>query len=438
MFDPAQLLTTLKQLPDCAHYWVAYSGGLDSHVLLYALAGLRTHFAAELRAIHIHHGLHSRADFWAQHCQQTCEQLEIPYQIKYVTLPKNTGASIEALARDARYQAIEHSMQAGDICLTAHHADDQAETVLLQLFRGAGVAGLAAMPRSAPLGKGWQVRPLLRYTRAQLKTYAQQQQLEWIEDDSNADLRFDRNFLRHQALPILHQRWRSLSTTLLRVAQHQAEADGLLQEIGIVDLAHCFGNSTQQLQLAVLQTLSPARQRNVLRLWLKQQGLSLPTTAQLARLQNDVVHAIPDRQPVLRWEGGEIRRYQEQLYVMPPLPIVPTGEIRWQFPEPLELPLGRLRATPTQCRGLRLATGSELIIRFRQGGEILKARGQHHSVKKLLQVAPIPTWLRNYLPFIYQQQQLIVLPEIAVHDDFLSQLGEPAWLLEWEYAGKSF
>ena len=437
MFDPSQLLQTLQHLPPCRRYWVAYSGGLDSHVLLHALATLRPHFLAQLNAVHIHHGLNPLADHWAQHCQQICANLNIPCRVHAVNIPRNTGESLEAVARDVRYSTLEKLLGVGEVCFTAHHGDDQAETVLLQLFRGAGVAGLAAMPRSAPLGKGWQVRPLLNYSRAQLQHYAQTQQLRWIEDDSNADLRFDRNFLRHAVLPILRQRWSSLSPTLQRVARHQAEADGLLQEIGVIDLTHCFGESKQQLRLAILQNLSPARQRNVLRLWIKQQALTLPTTAQLARLQQDVLRAAPDRQPVLRWEGGEIRRYRDQLHLIPPLPAVPSTGLMWRFPETLELPLGRLQAIPTRRRGLRLPEGTLLKIQFRQGGEQLKLRGQHHSLKKLLQITPLPTWLRAYLPLVYWENHLIAVPEIATDEAFLSSMGEPAWQLEWNYAGKS-
>ncbi|MEN9847337.1 MAG: hypothetical protein RL368_77, partial [Pseudomonadota bacterium] len=219
MFDPTQLLQTLQELPPCRRYWVAYSGGLDSHVLLHALAKLRTHCTAHLHAVHIHHGLNPRADEWAKHCQQVCADLGIPSTVHAIHIPRNTGASLEALARDARYAALKSIIGEGEVCFTAHHGDDQAETVLLQLFRGAGVAGLSAMPRSAPLGNGWQVRPLLNYSRTQLQHYATTQQLHWIEDDSNLDLRFDRNFLRHAVLPILRQRWGSLSPTLQRVAQ---------------------------------------------------------------------------------------------------------------------------------------------------------------------------------------------------------------------------
>lgn len=437
MFDPTQLLQTLQELPPCRRYWVAYSGGLDSHVLLHALATLRKHCTAHLHAIHIHHGLNPRADQWAKHCQQVCAELDIPSTVQTVNIPRNTGASLEALARDARYAALENILGAGDMCFTAHHGDDQAETVLLQLFRGAGVAGLSAMPHSAPLGKGWQVRPLLDYSRHQLQRYAETQQLHWIEDDSNHDLRFDRNFLRHEVLPILRQRWKSLAPTLRRVAQHQAEASGLLQEIGVSDLTHCLGETKQQLWLAILQNLSPARQRNVLRFWIKQQALPLPSTAQLARLQQDVLRAAPDRQPILRWEGGEIRRYREQLYLMPPLPDIPKHAFTWRFPETLELPVGRLRALPTRGRGLRMQEGTLLSVQFRQGGEQLKVRGQHHSLKKLLQAVPLPTWLRAYLPIIYWEQDLIGVPNIAIHDDFLSKTGEQAWILDWDYAEKS-
>jgi len=424
---PHFLKTLLGICPPTQRLWIAYSGGLDSHLLLYALAQLRPQF--ELRAVHIHHGLHAQADNWAKHCQEVCQVLEIACEVKRVKVRLAPRESLEANARSARYDAIGQLLAPGDVVLTAQHADDQAETLLLQLLRGAGVAGLAAMPPISRLAKGWLVRPLLAYTRAQLQDYARQANLHWIEDSSNADTRFARNFLRHEIMPLLQQRWPRVSHILSRSARHQAEADELLQILAEEDLQTCKGRTPEQLFLPALSRLKPVRQRNVLRFWIKKLGLPLPSTVQLQHIFSDIVTAKADRQPVVRWRGGEVRRYRDFLFAMPNLPPAPNRNLIWSFPETLPLPLGELRAV--QGRGLSLETGASLQVRFRQGGETFRMRGYQRAVKKLLQTAELPPWQRPFIPLIYFENTLVAIPNIGVADGFVAQEGEMGWEIQW-------
>jgi tRNA(Ile)-lysidine synthase len=429
----SSLLETLQTCPSSQRIWIAYSGGLDSHLLLHTLAQLRSQLKSELHAIHIHHHLHPEADNWAKHCQQVCETLKIPCEIRHIQVKIAPRESLEANARTARYAAISQLLEFDDLVLTAQHADDQAETVLLQLFRGAGVAGLAAMPLISRLGLGWLVRPLLNYSRAQLHEYACQANLDWIEDPSNAETRFERNFLRHRIMPLLQQRWPSVNQVLTRVAHHQAEADELIQTLAKQDWQTCKELAgPNQLFLPMLLRLNPARQRNVLRFWLKQLKLPLPSTSQLQHILTDILTAKPDRQPLVQWQGAEVRRYHHHLFAMPNLPLPPKclDSLNWTFPHPLSLPLGELVVTESQEGGLVLPSGTTLQVHFRQGGETFYWHGHHRKVKKLLQAEHLLPWERPFIPLIYIKDTLIAIPEIGIRDGFVTT-EKKGWNLQW-------
>ena len=419
----------MLSLPDILHIcpstkrlWVAYSGGLDSHVLLHLLA----QSDLQLRAIHINHGLNPDADYWAEHCQNICKALDVPCDVIKVKVEVAARESLEAKARTARYQAIIDTIAPDDVVLTAQHADDQAETLLLQLLRGSGVAGLAAMPKD----KGWLIRPLLGYTRAELYDYAQAAKLKWIEDSSNADTRFDRNFLRHEIMPRLQQRWASVSHIISRAASHQAEANELIQDLAAQDLQQCQGHKPDILSLDSLSKLSSARQRNVLRFWIKKLALPSPTTKQLQQIVSNLITAKADSQPLVSWQGAEIRRYRHNLFAMPPLPSS-TQNIKWLFPTPSpRLPLGNLILT--QGKGLALPSGTELEIRFRQGGEVIRLNKHQRVVKKLLQAAGLPPWQRQFIPLIFIENIVIAIPGVGVADGFLAD--ENGWNIEWNYS----
>ncbi len=424
--------------PPTQRYWIAYSGGLDSHLLLHTLAQLRPQLKPNLRAIHIHHGLQAEADQWANHCQDVCKSLNIPCEIKRVQVNTGHGESLEANARTARYEAIAQLLAPDDVVLTAQHADDQAETVLLQLLRGSGVAGLAAMPTVTRLGTAWLVRPLLTYTRSELYDYAKKIGLRWIEDSSNADTRFDRNFIRHKIMPVLQQRWPSVNKIFSRVAHHQAEAYELMQILAKQDLQNCEGEKPEQLFLPILSSLSAARQHNVLRFWLKKLGLPLPSTAQLQQIFTKLITAKSDSQPVVQWQGGEVRRYRQFIFAMPNLPRIPdySYSLKCKLPQslPLLLPLGKLSFNQVQGRGIALSIGTRLNIRFRQGGETFRWHGHQRVVKKLLQTAQIPPWIRHYIPLIYNDDNLLIsIPNIGIADGFLAGASEIGWEIKWEF-----
>lgn len=428
-FSPTYLLKILATYPPISTIWVAYSGGLDSQVLLHALAQLQPQ-RWRLQAVHVHHHLQPQADSWVHHCQRSCERLAIPCRILSITIPLIKGESIEAQARETRYTALARCLQPNDLLVTAHHADDQVETVLLQLLRGAGVAGLAAISPLVPFDKGWLGRPLLAFSRTQLFNYAQAENLQWSEDPSNLDRRFDRNFLRHEIIPKLHQRWPNVSQVFNRVAQHQAEAQTLLQTLADQDFQSA--SVAQQLSISALKRLTVMRQRNLLRYWLKQRGLPMPSTQQLQRILEEVIPAGQDRQPLVRWQGGEVHRHKDQLFAIPNLPVQPKKQLYWTLPEACPLPVGILTAAPVRGKGLAIASGTVLQIRFRRGGEYCIWRGHRRIVKKLLQSADIPAWQRPFIPFIYdKQEQLLAIPNIAICDQATVQTQAFGWDLRW-------
>lgn len=249
--------------------WLAYSGGLDSHVLLHLVSRLLDNLPDwDLQVIHINHDLQPDAGQWAEHCLAVCQQLDLPCRVVRLHIDAR-GESIEAAARDARYRAFAECMQQHDVLLTAQHADDQSETFMLQMLRGSGPRGMAGMPMTKKFAGGYLLRPLLGFRRHELELYANQQQLACIHDPSNQDSRFDRNFLRSEVMPVLQQRWPSLVPTLRRSAQQQAEAAELLDVLAAQDLADCLGRTSGCLALEGLRHLSENRQRNVLRYWLR-------------------------------------------------------------------------------------------------------------------------------------------------------------------------
>ena len=385
---------------------IAYSGGLDSHVLLH-LASRMTDYS--VRAIHIHHGLQKEADHWVDHCQQICDALNIPLQVEYLNLSKEKGESVEELARTARYTVFKKSVQADEVLLTAHHQNDQAETLLLQLFRGAGVQGLAAMPQISAFGMAHHARPLLDETRGSLEGYAQTHQLAFIEDPSNQDSTFDRNFLRNEIIPQLRNRWPSIDKTISRSASIQAETKYILDDVAEQDLLSIKENSQNDNTLLInsLQEFSGLRQKLLLRYWIQSNGFKAPSEKKLKHIFTDVIDASEDAQPLLAWDGVEIRRYQGRLYIMSPLLDHDSAQvISWDNPQkPLEIPSLTLTLS---ALGLNETT-EPVTVRFRQGGETLlhAKRGVTISLKNLLSEAGVPPWLRSRIPLVYQGNTLI-------------------------------
>ena len=415
---PERLLQALDPFPNAPRLWVALSGGLDSTVLLHLLVAARELRPLDLAAIHVDHGLSPTAGDWADHCQRLCDQLAVPLTLRHLALQRQRGESLEALARAGRYAALSAIAGPGDLVLTAQHQDDQAETLLLALLRGSGVKGLAAMPRRARLGEAWLLRPLLGYRRAELLAYARAQGLTWIEDPSNGDLDFDRNYLRARILPLLAERWPACAASLSRSAAHCAEAQDLIAGLAAREIALIEGSRAGTLSLAALAARAPALQAAVLRHWLADLGLPTPDSRHLGRIRAELMRARPDRTPLVAWPGCETRRYRDDLYAMAPLPPVPgAGVLEWLGGE-LTLPAGlgclrlldRLgaRLDPTAC------WPAGLEVRFGARGLVCRPGDQPHQrrLKHLFQEAAIPPWLRPYVPCLFDGAQLVAVGDL--------------------------
>lgn len=397
-------------------YWIAYSGGLDSHVLLHALSTLRLQHPLKLRAIHINHGLSVHATSWETHCASICEELKIELISKKIQFSAK-NKSFEEVARDFRYQELKSYLESDDFLMTAHHKDDQAETVLLQMLRGAGPKGLAAMPVKKKLGKGFQVRPLLHFTREDLKKYAREHHLVWIEDESNSDNRFMRNFLRHEILPVLKKRLPNVTTTLSRVAENCAEAAAFIQTISKKDLAQLRGEHPNTLSIKKLLLHSDMTQRQLLRIWIHELNYPLPTATKLKQIQKDMLYAKKDRTPLVSWQGIELRRYDGNLYIMKTRePHDVNASYEWDLSCPLFIPsLGTLKP-PLDKKII----AKKIRIHFRQGGEIIQLSNQkmHHSLKKLFQTWKVPPWERSRIPLISIEDKLIGVLGYFIREDY--------------------
>lgn len=436
-FDPDQLLNALRGLPAAQRYWVAFSGGLDSTVLLQAMAQIRDRLHADLRAVHVNHHLHPRSDDWQQHCRGACAALQVACECRAVRVTPAKGQSLEAVARACRYAAYRELLQAGDLLLLAQHQDDQLETFLLQALRGAGVQGLAAMPVTAACGAGRVARPLLGFTRAQLQAWALQQDLDWLEDPSNSDLRFDRNYLRHRVLPLLRARWPAAAATASRSTRHCGEALELLTALAGQDLARCTDSRATSLAIAPLRELGAVRVKNLLRLWLERLHCPPPPAHKLERIFAEVLEAREDRNPCVAWGGVELRRYRQRLHVAVPLPEAPGGELCLRPGAELDLgpALGVLSLQAGLGEGVRdtLCPAGGFRVRFRSGGEVCRpvGRGHHRPLKKWLQDYGVLPWMRAHLPLIYAGEDLAAVAGLFVCAPFAAGQGEAGLRICW-------
>ncbi|CAG8866219.1 tRNA(Ile)-lysidine synthase [Pseudomonas fluorescens] len=410
---------------DAPAWYIAFSGGLDSTVLLHLLAHHRLqHQTPTLRALHVHHGLQAAADAWPAHCQQVCDELGVELRVLHVQVAP--GASLEQAARNARYAAFVDAMVPDAVLFTGQHRDDQAETLLLQLLRGAGVRGLAGMPGERSLGQGALVRPLLGLSRSQLQDYARAHGLRWIEDPSNADTEHARNYLRHHVVPVLQQRWPQATQTLARSAEHLGEALGLLDELACADLAQASTASPydwlklDSLQLPALSALSPARQRNALQHWLAGRT-RLPDSRHWAGWEA-LRDAAQDAQPLWCLTDGLLQRSHQRIWWLAGEWLQsPAGQVPWPDPRvPLVLPgNGSVRLSGNLPQG-------PLCIGYRQGGESLQMGGRgRRDLKRLLNELQVPHFARGRLPLLFQGDWLLAVGNLPV-------LSQGEWQLHWE------
>ena len=440
VFSPEYLHRQLADLPTGACCWVAYSGGVDSHALLHALAELRPSFTCRVAAVHVNHGLHADADAWGRHCRAICGELDVDYVSLRADSRAAAGESREAAARAARYAVLEDWLPSRHYLLTAQHQDDQAETLLLQLLRGSGIRGLAAMPRLANFGAGRLLRPLLECRRDTLLAYAVANHLVWVDDPSNRDVSLDRNFLRHRVLPVLRGRWPALTATLSRSARHCAEAALVLEQLARQDAGTITDRPGNTLPVPGLLRLPLERQRNVLRHWLSEQCGTSPSAAVLARIAGDILLGRPDAEACVRWGDCELRRYRDRLYLLwqGPARKTPSDPLVWRTEMPLELPNagGTLSARRRTGGGVRASdfSGADVRVTWRRGGERCCPAGRrhHHELKKLFQEYGIPPWERARIPLVYIGAELAAVADLWVCDPFSAGPGEPGYTIHWD------
>ncbi|MGB0867641.1 MAG: tRNA lysidine(34) synthetase TilS [Granulosicoccaceae bacterium] len=399
------LASLRRRFPDVQSVVIAYSGGRDSHVLLHAA---KQYAGVSVRALHVAHGMQSAAAHWPDHCAQVCSALEIPLQCLSVDV-KTSGQGLEAAAREARYRAFEQNLQPSDLLLLAHHAQDQAETLLLRLLRGTGLRGIGAIPEQRRLGQAFLWRPLLCVAESDIAHYASEQRLQWIEDPSNTSLKHDRNYLRARVLPTLVERWPQTASQLSGAARKAAEAEQLLEELltPVLDqmINEAGGLNGEKLKLA------PSKQQPYLvRFWLARHADQMPTEAQLRVLLREVVGARRDADPKLQLLGGEIRRHRDYLFWVDASAFDCPEPTEWSDRElALNFGVQRLSMSSEFGQQLLIPKGAQVQIRCRCGGERIRLRSGERPLKKVMQDLSVPSWQRDSTPLLYVDGELAAI-----------------------------
>lgn len=440
----AHLFNTLARLQSDGSFntlWVAFSGGLDSTVLLHSAVCVTLRLDVRLIAVHVDHGLSPHSTEWAEHCADVCRTLGVELRSKRVSIVPQPGESLEQLARAARYEVFATLLGPGDAVLTAHHQRDQAETVLLQLCRGAGPRGLAAMPESMEFGTGKLIRPLLTLPVEALIQYASERQLHWIKDPSNESVEFTRNFLRHEILPRLSHRWPTIDRSLSRTSHHCAEAMEIMESMARQDLGIGGDSSLSDvIPLSPLKDLSFARRKNALRYWIHRLGVRLPSSAKLTDIDTQLFSSNLDRRILIQWAGVEIRRYRSSAYLLRHSSAqLPAEAVVWRIRETpqLDLPIGQLQARRAASRGISIekiaAHGAVVSVRFRRGGERCQYRpGHHKTLKKVFQELGVPPWQRDSTPLIFIDDELVAIPGLCVFQPYLASRNEQGFEISFD------
>ncbi len=427
-------------VPSGSSLLLGLSGGVDSVVLLHLLAQISPQFSWRLSALHVHHGISPLADNWAEFCTGLCAKYSIPLQVTHVDIKPLRSMGTEAAARQLRHAAL--ACQSVDFIALAHHRDDQAETLLLQLLRGAGVRGASAMPilkhrHNAPS----LLRPLLDVERSELEIYAQQNELQWVEDDSNEDVSYPRNFLRHQVLPVLQQRFPAYRATLARSARHFAEVAELLDELAVQDANGAINSDViddERLRVAALRQFSRARGKNLLRHFLVKRGAPIPDSTRLDEMLRQLCEAGEGAQIRITWQDWQLRCYRDHAYAMPVLLPAVEFAIAWQGEAELALPAshGVLHFERATGQGLSLARLLQkmVMIRPRQGSASIQLDNARprQSLRNLLQQQSMPPWQRELLPLLYLGDELVCVPGVASAADYAAQANEEGVLVSWQ------
>ncbi len=425
--------------PDATGLVVALSGGADSANLLAAAASLQGSFRGfKLRAVHVDHGLQAAAPAFREACAALCANFRIPLTVLSLVVQTPQGASIEAAARDARYAALAAELKAGECLLTAHHSEDQAETLLLQALRGAGLKGMSAMPLCRPLGQGWHLRPVLDTPQHELLGLGAHLSGASAPDPMNDDVRFDRSYLRRRVWPLIEARWPAAGATLARAARHAAEAQELSQVWAAAQVSKLRDGDA--LSVPGLRTLAPQARVHALRFWLAESGVDAPPAARLTEALRQMFDAQADHLPAVVWGNYAMRRYRQRIFLTPAQSPRLQSRLPWSCTStaPLELGsnLGTLRWV-VQAGGLDSARlGESLTVRRRAGGETLKpgAAARTQTVQHLYQSQGVLPWMRDALPLVFAGDALVAIGDLWLDARFRAAAGAPGIAILWERA----
>jgi tRNA(Ile)-lysidine synthase len=417
---------------------VALSGGADSASLLAATAALGASFRGlRLRAVHIDHGLQTAAASFRESCAALCTGLNIPLTVIRVIVQTPPGASLEAAARDARYAALEEELKPGECLLTAHHSADQAETLLLQALRGAGLKGMSAMPICRPLGRGWHLRPLLEVPQSELLlAFGASSSGVSVIDPMNEDLRFDRGYLRRQVWPLIESRWPGAAATLARTARHVAEAQELLDRAAAADVERLRDGVA--LSVPGLRALRSPERINALRFWLCDANVELPSTARLNEALRQIFQAEADHLPAIVWGDYALRRYRQRVYLTDAQPPRLEGTRRWRVAPDSRIDLGPNSGTlrwAAQLGGIDAQRLPETVtVRRRDGGEALRpgVTSKTQSVQHLCQSQGVLPWMRDALPLVFADEDLIAVADLWLEARWCVAPLEPGLAVVWE------
>ena len=422
-------------VPPNSSLLLALSGGVDSVVLLHLLSQLAPRFSWRLSALHVHHGISPQADSWAVFCADLCARYAIPLRVEPVDITPLRELGVEAAARKLRHAALDR--QPVDFISLAHHQDDQAETLLLQLLRGAGLRGASAMPIIRQRdGNPTQLRPLLNVARSELVAYARHHALQWVEDESNLDEDYPRNFMRHRVLPLLEQRFPAYRSTLARSAQHFAEGSELLDQLAQIDAQGAMHGKALDVQR--LQALTIPRAKNLLRYFLRHLGAPMPQAVQMDGMLQQLCSARQGATIKITFGDWQLGRFKDKVYAFPALP-EPDQEfcVEWQGEASIELSAlgGTLYFETGIGQGLSLGKlqGERVTIRLRRGAEriCIDAKRPTRSLKNLLQEQELPPWQRDRLPLLFCGESLIAIPGVGVECAYQAKPEETALILKW-------
>tara|TARA_R110002072_G_scaffold30092_2_gene94219 strand:+ start:5670 stop:7013 length:1344 start_codon:yes stop_codon:yes gene_type:complete len=424
----------LSTFPEAKKIWIACSGGMDSIALLHLVFSNKEKIGKSLEVVYVNHGLQKESTKWAEFCRTQCKDYALAFSELKINEEIPKGESIEAWAREKRYALIAQIMNNDDLLFTAHHQDDQVETFFLQALRGAGPRGLSSMPRFKNIGNAIHVRPLLNYSREQLLAYANENKLSWQEDLSNADTKFDRNYLRNNVIPAFEKRWPAYRETISRLLKHQQDCKSLMQEVGLEDLK--LVSRENMLILKKIRRLSVSRQKNVIFTWLQKLQLETPGSKHINQIISDLINSTSDNAPCVNWKNVEVRKYRALLYASNKTDKqVDSINYQWDLSFPLKIMNETLVAESKVGKGLskEKIENAHINVRYREGGEKILPFSHAHSktVKQLFQERGVLPWVRDRFPLVYVNGSLALIPGVCVDVSYAAKTDEPSWQITW-------